>query len=142
MKILQRILLSALALLSCTAGLSAQPAEHRSSDHPSFRMEAKALRKELNLSKSQMERIKKEFASLKEPMKAQSQRLREARTTLRTAIQSGATETEIRNAAATIGTIEGDLAMVRATLFSRIKPILTPEQLEKLKQLQERRASR
>lgn len=132
--------LSAIAL-DGTAAIAARP----DSDNPNAHQRQKAfkpgqIKHALNLSDDQVAKIKTEFAAQKDSMKAQALKVREARTSLRTAIQSGAPETDIRAAAASIGAAEGDLAMVRATLFAHIKPILTPEQLEKFQAMQAKRA--
>jgi Spy/CpxP family protein refolding chaperone len=94
------------------------------------------MRKALGLTDDQTAKIKTEFAAQKDTMKAQAHKVRDARASLRDAIQSGASEPQIRAAAAAVGAAEGDFAMERATLFAHIKPILTPEQLEKLHTLQ------
>jgi Spy/CpxP family protein refolding chaperone len=94
------------------------------------------IKAELGLSDEQMAKIKTEFHAQKGPLKEQSQHVKAARANLRQAIQSGAPEAELRAAAATLGSAEGDLAVVRAALFARIKPILTPEQLAKFQELQ------
>ena len=97
------------------------------------------IKDELGLSDEQVAKIKTEFRAQKDPLKAQAQHVKAARANLRQAIQSGASESELRTAASTLGAAEGDLAVVRAALFARIKPILTPEQLAKFQELQARR---
>jgi len=97
------------------------------------------LKTELDLSDEQVAKIKTEFRAQKTPLKEQSQKVKAARTNLRHAIQSGAPETELRSAAAALGAAEGDLAVVRAALFARIAPILSPEQLAKIRDLQSSR---
>ncbi len=94
------------------------------------------LKAKLGLTDDQAAKIKTEFLAQKEPMKEQAKKVHAAREHLRQAIQSGAPETELRTAAAAIGTAEGDLAIVRSALFARIAPILTPEQLAKLRDMQ------
>jgi len=100
------------------------------------------MRKALDLTDAQTAKIKTEFAAQKDTLKARALKVRDARTGLRDAIQSGAPEPQIRAAASAVGAAEGDLAMERAALFARIKPILTPEQLEKLHTLQATHARR
>jgi len=95
-----------------------------------------ALRQKLGLTDDQAAKIKTEVASQKGALRAQALKVRDARASLRNAIQTNAPEPEIRANAAAVGAAEGDLAMVRANLFAHIKPILTPEQLEKLQTLQ------
>jgi len=94
------------------------------------------IKAELGLSNEQVAKIKTEFRAQKGALKEQAQRVKAARTNLRQAIQSGAPESELRSDAAALGSAEGDLAVVRAELFARIKPILTPEQLAKFQELQ------
>jgi len=97
------------------------------------------MKTELGLSDDQVAKIKTEFRAQKDPLKTQAQHVKAARADLRQAIQSGASESELRTAAAKLGSAEGDLAVVRAAVFARIKPILTPEQLAKFQELQSRR---
>jgi Spy/CpxP family protein refolding chaperone len=94
---------------------------------------------ELGLSDEQVAKIKTEFRAQKDSLKTQAQHVKAARADLREAIQSGASEAELRSTAAKLGSAEGDLAVVRATLFARIKPILTSEQLAKFQELQAHR---
>ncbi|MFT3867709.1 MAG: periplasmic heavy metal sensor [Nibricoccus sp.] len=127
--------------LAGTAAIAARP----DSDSPGSHHRQKAFRPgqikhALNLSDDQVAKIKTEFSAQKDAMKAQALKVRSARANLRTAIQSGAPENDIRAAAASVGAAEGDLAMVRANLVAHIKPILTPEQFEKLQALQAKRA--
>jgi len=97
------------------------------------------IKTELGLNDEQVAKIKTEFRAQKTPLKEQAQKVKAARTNLRHAIQAGAPESELRSDAAALGSAEGDLAVVRAALFARIKPILTPEQLAKFQELQARR---
>ena len=97
------------------------------------------LKAELGLTDEQVAKIKTEFRAQKGPLKEQTQHVRAARANLRLAIQSGAAESELRSDAAALGSAEGDLAVVRAALFAHLKPILTPEQLAKLQELQAKR---
>jgi Spy/CpxP family protein refolding chaperone len=106
-----------------------EPAQHRS-------WNPRQLKTELGLSKEQVAKIKTEFRAQKDPLKTQAEHVKAARADLRQAIQSGASESELRATAAKLGSAEGDLAVVRAALFARIKPILTPEQLAKFQELQ------
>ena len=138
-KLLLATTLSALAIAGATT-LNAQPdADYQPKHHRQQSFKPGALRKQLNLTDDQVARIKTEFAAQKDAMKTQALKVRDARANLRDAIQSGAPETQIRAAATNVGAAEGDLAMERAALFARIKPILTPEQLEKLNALQSSR---
>lgn len=136
--ILALLTLTIVALAGSTA-IAAHPDSDKSSAHQ-HQFKPGKIKKALNLTDDQAAKIKTAFAAQKGPMKAQALKIREARTSLRHAIQSGAPETTIRSAAAAVGAAEGDLALVRATLFAQIKPILTPEQLEKFQALQTKHA--
>ncbi|MBK9991489.1 MAG: hypothetical protein IPP19_12325 [Verrucomicrobia bacterium] len=123
-------------LLASTTFLNARPASDDNQPSRQSILKPGQMRKALNLTDEQTAKIKTEFAAQKDTLKAQAHKVRDARTGLREAIYSGAPETQIRNAATAVGTAEGDLAMERAALFARIKPILTAEQLAKLQTLQ------
>ncbi|MFT3783988.1 MAG: periplasmic heavy metal sensor [Nibricoccus sp.] len=132
---------SLIVLVACTAlgatALRAQPQHPRT--HQAARFKPGALRKQLDLTDAQVAQIKTAFASEKDAMKAQAHKVRDARVQLREAIQAGAPDTQIRAAAANVGSAEGDFAVQRAALFAKIKPILTPEQLAKLHELKNSR---
>ncbi len=110
-----------------------QPAGHERAFKPG------QLKAKLGLTNDQAAKIKTEFLAQKEPLKEKAKNVHTARSHLRDAIQSGAPEADLRTAAAAIGTAEGDLAVVRSALFARISPILTPEQLTKLREMQAKR---
>jgi len=126
--------LASFALLSAAALPAQSESNQLGADRGHFK--PGKIKKELNLSDDQVAKIKTEFAAHKAPMKAQAQKVHAARSNLRDAIQSNAAEPQIRAAAANVGAAEGDFAMERAALFASIKPILTPEQLEKFHTLQ------
>jgi Spy/CpxP family protein refolding chaperone len=130
--------LAATVLAVGTPALHARPEFRNHSENQRAWNPAK-LKSELGLSSEQVAKIKTEFRAQKTPLKEQSQKVKAARTNLRHAIQSGAPETELRSAAAALGAAEGDFAVVRAALFARIAPILTPEQLAKIRDLQSSR---
>jgi Spy/CpxP family protein refolding chaperone len=93
----------------------------------------------LDLTADQKARIKAELAGDKDVLSGLLAKLHEARIDLRATIQKpGATENEIRGAAAKVASAEADLAVERARLYGRISPILTAGQLAKLNQLQQR----
>jgi Spy/CpxP family protein refolding chaperone len=94
------------------------------------------LKEKLGLTDDQVAKIKSELRAQKGPLKEEAQKVRSARANLRQSVQSGAPENDLRSAAAALGSAEGDLAVVRAALFARIAPILTPEQLAKIRDLQ------
>jgi len=93
----------------------------------------------LGLSDDQIQKIKSELVAEKETLKDLVSNLHQARMELRGAIQApGATETTVREAAAKVATVEADLAVERLKLYGRIRPILTSDQLEKVKQFRDR----
>jgi Spy/CpxP family protein refolding chaperone len=93
----------------------------------------------LGLTDEQIARIKDELKADKDTLKDIVSRLHEARTGLRSAIQSAdATEATVRAASAKVAAVEADLAIERMKLHSRISPILTDEQKEKVKAFQSR----
>lgn len=94
------------------------------------------FKKALNLSDEQAAQIKTHLVAHKDALRSEARKVHAARASLRTAIQSGASEADLRAAATAIGAAEGDFALARANLFAQIKPILTPEQLAKLQSMQ------
>jgi Spy/CpxP family protein refolding chaperone len=139
---MKKLLLASFSLatlaVACTTYVNAQPASNREIAHQQ-RLKPGQLKAKLGLTDDQTARIKTEITSQKEALRAQALKVRDARVSLRNAIQANAPEPEIRADAAAVGTAEGDLAVVRANLFAHIKPILTPEQLEKLQTLRSAR---
>jgi len=127
--------LAATFLTVGTPSLHARPENREQPAHQRAWNPAK-IKSELGLTNEQAAKIKTEFRAQKGPLKEQAQHVQSARANLRHAIQSGATEPELRTAAAALGSAEGDLAVVRAALFARISPILTTEQLAKHHDLQ------
>ena len=133
------LLSTALTATLFTVGtLALQARTDNNADQPTHQRAFKPgqLKAKLNLTDDQAAKIKTEFLAQKEPLKEKAKNVHAARAHLRQAIQSGAPEAELRSAAAAIGTAEGDLAVVRSTLFARIAPLLTPEQLAKLREIQ------
>jgi len=132
---------SALAATLFTAGTLALHARPDNADQPAHQRTFKPgqLKAKLGLTDDQAAKIKVEFLAQKVPLKEKAKNVHAARTHLREVIQSGAPEAELRTAAAAIGSAEGDLAVVRSALFARVAPILTPEQLTKLREMQSKR---
>jgi Spy/CpxP family protein refolding chaperone len=64
------------------------------------------------------------------------QKLHETRKGLRETIQSDGDETAIRAAFGKVAEVEADLAVERAKLHKKIKPILTDDQIEKAKEIE------
>ena len=97
------------------------------------------LRGQLGLSREQAETIRTDIAAEKDTLKQLMTSLHEARINLRETIRKpGATENEIRGASARVASVEADFAVERAKLYGKISAVLTPDQLAKLDELQQR----
>jgi Spy/CpxP family protein refolding chaperone len=57
---------------------------------------------------------------------------------LRETIQSGSDEAAVRSASKKVAEVEADLAVQRAKLHAKLKPILTADQLEKIAAFEEK----
>jgi len=109
---------------------SAQPGRH------TRRLRWERAKEKLGLTDEQLGRIKVELRAEKPALKKSLEKLHAARSALREVVRKpSATEAEIRDAAMEVGTATADLAMHRARIMARIRPILTPEQSEKLEYL-------
>jgi len=135
------LIATSLAATLFAVGALSLHARPENNDQPAHQRAFKPgqLKAKLGLTDDQAAKIKTEFLAQKGPLKEQAQKLHAARTHLREVIQSGAPEAELRTAAAAIGSAEGDMAVVRSALFARVAPILTPEQLTKLREIQTHR---
>jgi len=89
--------------------------------------------KGLGLSEAQITKIKAEFRAEKDNLVPMLKNLHDARKGLRETIQSGGNETAIRAASTKVAAVEADLAVERALLHGKIAPVLTEEQLLKIK---------
>jgi len=93
---------------------------------------------ELELTPEQIGKIKTELRSEKEAIVALLSRLHESKKTLRETIQAGTDEKAIRAAAAKVAEVDADIAVQRAKVRAKLAPILTAEQIEKVKQFEEK----
>jgi Spy/CpxP family protein refolding chaperone len=94
-------------------------------------------KEKLGLSDDQFSQIKSALLAEKDNLKSLISKLHDARIGLREAIQaSDATEASVRAASAKVASAEADLAVERLKLFGKISPILTDEQLDKVKEFQ------
>lgn len=94
-------------------------------------------KEKLGLSDDQFSQIKSALLAEKDNLKGLISKLHEARVGLREAIQaSDAAEASVRAASAKVAAAEADLAVERLKLFGKISPILTDEQLDKVKEFQ------
>jgi Spy/CpxP family protein refolding chaperone len=100
------------------------------------------LRSQLGLTHEQITTIKADLAADRTTLTTLTtllSSLHEARINLRETIRKpGATEEDIRAASARVASVEADLAVERAKLYGKISPVLTPEQLAKMDELQQR----
>ena len=93
----------------------------------------------LGLTDAQVTQIKAALRAEKTALTELSLKLHDAKIVLRQTInKAGATEAEVRAAAAQVGAAEGDLAVLKAKLHASISPLLTPEQLAKIQAWQEK----
>jgi Spy/CpxP family protein refolding chaperone len=89
--------------------------------------------KELNLSEEQIAKVRTELKSEKDNLVPLLKQLHETRKGLRETIQGGGDEAAVRSAHGKVAKVEEELAVERAILHRKIAPILTPEQIEKVK---------
>jgi Spy/CpxP family protein refolding chaperone len=96
-----------------------------------------APRKNSAFSDEQVAKLKAELTGEKDTLRSLIFALHTARIALREAIQApDANETSVRAASAKVAVAEADLAVERLKLYSKIGPILTEEQREKVKVFQ------
>jgi Spy/CpxP family protein refolding chaperone len=93
---------------------------------------------ELDLKAEQIDQIKATLRGEKDTLVTLLKQLHETKKNLREAIQSGGTETAIRAASAKVAAVEADLAVERGKLHSKIEPVLTDEQIGKVKAFEEK----
>jgi len=97
------------------------------------------LQEKLGLSDEQAAQMEQLMTAHMEKMKEAQQAMQEKRKALNEAVESGAGEEAIRAAAAELGTIMGDNAVLRAAHIAEIKNVLTAEQYEKWLNLRQAR---
>ena len=96
-------------------------------------------KEKLGLTDKQVMKIKTELKGEKETLHDLISKLHQGRVDLRNAIRApDASETTVRAASAKVAEVEANLAVERLKLYSRISPILTPEQREQVRQFQSR----
>jgi Spy/CpxP family protein refolding chaperone len=97
------------------------------------------LRSQLGLTHEQVTTIKGDLAADRTTLTTLLTALHDARISLRETIRKpGATEEDIRAASARVASVEADFAVERAKLYGKISPVLTPDQLAKMDELQQR----
>jgi Spy/CpxP family protein refolding chaperone len=129
------------AIAACTAGgLSgshAQAAESSENPAPARQQWLERARERLGLTDEQVAQIKTALQGEAGTAKDLIARLHDARTGLREAIHSAdGSEAAVRTAAAKVAAVEADLAVERFKLYGKIRPILTAEQRDQVKQVQ------
>ncbi|MHC4124040.1 MAG: Spy/CpxP family protein refolding chaperone [Planctomycetota bacterium] len=93
------------------------------------------LKEKLELSAEQVEKLKVINDEVKGQFKAAADSFKAKRDALNKAVESGATEAEIRAAASEIGKAIGDQAVLRAGTKTNVDKILTDAQKAKLEEL-------
>ena len=92
--------------------------------------------RELNLTDAQREQVRTIMESHRDQQKAIGDRMQAARKALHDAIAAeNLDESAIRAAAADLGTIEADAAVLQAKIRGEVFALLTPEQAKKAKEL-------
>jgi Spy/CpxP family protein refolding chaperone len=95
--------------------------------------------KELGLSDEQVGKIKSELRSEKDTLTTLLKKLHDTRKDLRETVNTpDVKEADVRAASAKVAAVEADLAVERAKLSGKIAPVLTPEQIGKIKEFQEK----
>ena len=129
----------AAAVLSAASILNSNAAESDSGLRPARQKWLQVAREELELTQEQEQRIKATLREHKDTLKELIAALHQARSQLRQAIQSpDANESAVRSAATKVAAVEADLAVERMKLYAQINPVLSGEQLQKLKELRSR----
>lgn len=97
----------------------------------------------LGLTDAQREQVEAVMDSHRDEQKAIGERMMTARKALRDAVEADAfNDAAIRAAAAEVGGVEADAAVLRARLRAEVFALLTPEQVQKVKDLRSEMESR
>ncbi|MEK7685899.1 MAG: periplasmic heavy metal sensor [Verrucomicrobiota bacterium] len=87
------------------------------------------------LGQEQSTAIRQAMESTREETRVLSEKLRQARKELEQAVQAEKIDEElIRAKALEVGKIEGDMAVLRARTYAKMRPLLKPGQMEQMKQ--------
>lgn len=84
--------------------------------------------RELNLTSEQKRDLKSALVAERDQLRFEIKSLVTARSALRTEIQKGAEEKQIREKARAVGEAESNLAVMRARIWSKANKVLTPDQ--------------
>ena len=101
------------------------------------------LAKALGLSKEQTEQVKTIFQKHRDETAPLRKEMMSGRREMRNLVQADKPdEAAIREQAKKIAATSGDLAVRRAKVFQEVRTVLTPEQIQKFRALQEKRDGR
>jgi Spy/CpxP family protein refolding chaperone len=115
---------------------AAQPAAPFSERRAALR--SRAIER-LGLTDEQAAKIKAELRGEKVAITSLLERLHNAHEQLRNTIQQeGVTEEAVRAASAKVASVQADIAVERAKLHRKIRPLLTTDQLARVREMQER----
>jgi Spy/CpxP family protein refolding chaperone len=93
----------------------------------------------LGITDAQAAQIREVLKADRETLAGLARQVHAAHVDLRAVIQKdAATDREVRAAASKLGQAQADMAVERHKLFGKIKPVLTPEQLDRLAEMQDR----
>lgn len=96
----------------------------------------------LGITEAQAAQIRAVLKDDRETLARLARDVHSAHIAMREVIQkSGASDAELRAAAAKLGAAQGEMAIERHKLFGKLKPILTPEQVERLADMQDKMAN-
>ena len=131
--------LSAWAVVAAlgTVSLFAQAAPAARGKHNGGKF-AREMAASLNLTPDQSGQVKAIFRESTQSARPIRQQLMETRKSLRAAVKAGDAD-QIQKLAATEGTEAGQLSAIRATALSKVYKVLTPDQQQKLEELQQSR---
>jgi Spy/CpxP family protein refolding chaperone len=103
-------------------------------------MHMRMIAEHLDLSEEQRAQVKELAEQHRESTRALRDQLRDARRALGDAIHAeDSNETSIRSASAAVAALEADMAVARAAHKKAFEALLTPEQLEELAEMKEKR---
>jgi Spy/CpxP family protein refolding chaperone len=93
----------------------------------------------LGLTDAQVREIRSLVLEERQSLAGMARAVHQGRTGLRDTVRDeNASEADVRAASARLARAEADMAVARHQLFARVKPILTPDQWNRLSELQDR----
>jgi Spy/CpxP family protein refolding chaperone len=133
----KRFLALVAAMIFFAGGSTTYQAHAAPTDRPGRGAILQHAIKQLDLKQEQIDKIKAALRAEKATLVPLIKNWHESRKALREAIHApGATEATVREAAKKEAAVESDLAVERLKLSVAIMPILTEEQIEKVKQFE------